>query len=144
MGKESKEITSKVYFGAKQIKYTGADELNKVGRAGVLIQYIFLDAPDECAMFFHTADDDGSNANMVRHSRSRFVVSNGKLTAKSITFGSEKVYQIADAVEAGPEVFEHPLIADVSNVPDEWQDLFTIIYPIHSWLHDAVRDTSEQ
>ncbi len=128
---------SKVFFGARQARYTGAGALDKVGRSGILVLYTYLDAADECILVFHV--DEGPGVSWVRHSRSRFEIAGGRLSAKSLRSGTEKLYLIGDAVEAGPGVFERGKL-DLGKVPDKWAELFVNVYNEHAWSGDSVLD----
>ena len=121
---------SRVFFGARQVGYTGRESLNAVGREGILVLYTYPDAPGECILVFHY--DRGPDIGWVRHARSRFEIAGGTLRARSLRSGTEKLYLIGDAIEATPGVFNAESF-DLDAVPREWASIYVSIWTDHCW-----------
>ena len=121
---------SKVFFGAEMIAYTGSLSLNHVGEKGVLLIYPSADAEDECLSVFYF--DDGWGIGYVRHSRSFFRLGDGVFSATSVSSESKKVYDVSDAIELGPEVFQDSNL-EARQIPEEWREFYLNII-FHSVL----------
>ena len=110
--------------------YTGDPWLNRVGTTGVLLVYPYVDNEDECISIFYF--DEGWDIAYVRHSRSRYSIESGIFFAKSVRSGSEKTYDISNAVELSPEVFQVDNFS-MENVPEEWREIYLGVFVKHAW-----------
>lgn len=128
----------KVFFGARMTGYTGRDELNRIGDEGVLVLYEYMDAKGECRAFFYF--DQGPSVGWVLHSRSRYSIVDGKLTAVSVRSGTVKEYDVSRATETGPEVFDAEK-GSLDAVPEGWLEVFLSICGDHAWRGEPVVDT---